>query len=60
MSTPDGLDVRFIGSKDGGFDGLAHALSAVRASFRGTHNPVSDSGGMESAAHLFAKTADDQ
>ena len=34
LSTPDGLDVRFIGSKEGGFDGLAHALSAVWAAHR--------------------------
>lgn len=34
LSTPDGLDVRFIGSRDGGFDGLAHALSAVLAAHR--------------------------
>ncbi len=34
LSTADGLDVRFIGSKDGGFDGLAQALSAVRAAHR--------------------------
>jgi hypothetical protein len=31
LSTPDGLDVRFLGSKDGGFDALEHALAAVRA-----------------------------
>ncbi|MCY1364171.1 hypothetical protein D9M69_509650 [compost metagenome] len=31
LSTPDGLDVRFIGSKPGGFDGLAQVLAAARA-----------------------------
>lgn len=34
LSTPDGLDVRFIGSKDGAFNALAHALSAVLAAHR--------------------------
>lgn len=34
LSTSDGLDMRFIGSKDGGFDDLAHALSAVWAAHR--------------------------
>lgn len=32
LSTPDGLDVRFIGSKEGGFDALAAALDKVRRS----------------------------
>jgi hypothetical protein len=32
LSTPDGLDVRFIGSKEGGFDALAAALEHVRRS----------------------------
>lgn len=58
ISTPDGLDVRFIGSKNGGFDGLAHALSAMHAAFRRSH--ISGSGGVDSAARLPAKTADDQ
>lgn len=30
LSTPDGLDVRFLGSKEGGFDALALALERVR------------------------------
>lgn len=32
LSTPDGLDVRFIASKEGGFDALADALEQVRQS----------------------------
>jgi hypothetical protein len=32
LSTPDGLDVRFLGSKEGGFDALAGALEQVRRS----------------------------
>lgn len=34
LSTPDGLDVRFLGSKEGGFDALEAALAAVRAAQR--------------------------
>jgi len=34
LSTPDGLDVRFLGSKEGGFDALEVALAAVRAAER--------------------------
>jgi len=30
LSTPDGLDVRFIGSKEGGFDDLATAIAQLR------------------------------
>ena len=32
LSTSDGLDIRFIGSKEGGFDALAIALEQVRRS----------------------------
>lgn len=32
LSTPDGLDIRFLGSKEGGFDALANAIGAVRQS----------------------------
>jgi len=35
LSTPDGLDVRFLGSKEGGFDGLEQALAAIRTALRG-------------------------
>lgn len=34
LSTSDGLDVRFLGSKEGGFDALEEALAAVRAAQR--------------------------
>jgi hypothetical protein len=34
LSTPDGLDVRFIGSKENGFDALSSALAAVRRAHR--------------------------
>ena len=30
LSTPDGLDIRLIGSKEGGFDELAQAIARVR------------------------------
>lgn len=30
LSTPNGLDIRFIGSKEGGFNGLAIAIEQVR------------------------------
>ncbi|WP_052370316.1 DUF4236 domain-containing protein [Chromobacterium haemolyticum] len=34
LSTPDGLDIRFLGSKEGGFDALEQALAAIRAAQR--------------------------
>ncbi len=34
LSTRDGLDMRFVGSKQGCFDGIARALAAVRAVVR--------------------------
>ncbi|MCD5329358.1 DUF4236 domain-containing protein [Chromobacterium piscinae] len=34
LSTSDGLDIRFLGSKEGGFDALEQALAAVRAAQR--------------------------
>lgn len=34
LSTPDGLDVRFLGSRDGCFEALETALAAIRAARR--------------------------